>query len=81
MHADRLGREIQEVLDAKTSAWGITVQSVEIKDIIIPKALEDAMSRKAQADREKEARVILAESEVLVAGEMEKAVWLVTSRV
>ena len=46
-HRDRLGKEIQQVLDAKTSAWGITVQSVEIRDIIIPKELEDAMSRQA----------------------------------
>ncbi len=46
---DRLGKEIQQVLDAKTNVWGITVQSVEIRDIIIPKALEDAMSRQAQA--------------------------------
>jgi DNA-binding transcriptional regulator YhcF (GntR family) len=47
---DKLGLEIQKVLEAKTSSWGITVQSVEIKDIIIPKALEDAMSRKAQLE-------------------------------
>jgi len=44
----------------KTSAWGITVQSVEIRDIIIPKALEDAMSRQAQAERERQSRIILA---------------------
>jgi len=62
-HRDRLGREIQEVLDAKTSAWGITVQSVEIRDIIIPKELEDAMSRQAQAERERQSRVILSNAE------------------
>jgi hypothetical protein len=45
---DRLGREIQTVLDEKTNAWGITTQAVEIRDIIIPKGLEDAMSRQAQ---------------------------------
>ena len=50
-HRERLGSEIQQVLDAKTNVWGITVQSVEIRDIIIPKALEDAMSRQAQAER------------------------------
>jgi hypothetical protein len=60
---DKLGREIQKVLDDKTNAWGITVQSVEIKDIIIPKALEDAMSRKAQAERERQSRVILSQAE------------------
>jgi hypothetical protein len=60
---DRLGKEIQQVLDAKTNAWGITVQSVEIRDIIIPKALEDAMSRQAQAERERLARIILSTAE------------------
>ena len=64
---DRLGREIQEVLDAKTNAWGITIQSVEIRDIIIPKELEDAMSRRAQAERERQARVILATAETEIA--------------
>jgi regulator of protease activity HflC (stomatin/prohibitin superfamily) len=75
MIADRpaLDRELQTVIDAKTSEWGITVQSVEIRDVQLPSALEDAMSRRAQADREKEARVILATSEVLVAEQMEKA--------
>lgn len=66
-HRDQLGREIQEVLDAKTSAWGITVQSVEIKDIIIPKALEDAMSRQAQAERERQSRIILSTAETEIA--------------
>lgn len=64
---DRLGKEIQEVLDAKTNAWGITVESVEIKDIIIPKALEDAMSRQAQAERERQSRIILATAETEIA--------------
>ncbi len=66
-HRDRLGREIQQVLDAKTNAWGITVQSVEIRDIIIPKALEDAMSRKAQAERERQSRIILSKAETEIA--------------
>jgi len=64
---DRLGKEIQQVLDSKTSGWGITVQSVEIKDIIIPKALEDAMSRKAQAERERQSRIILSNAETEIA--------------
>ena len=68
-----LDEELQAIIDAKTSEWGITVQSVEIRDVRIPAELEDAMSRKAQADREKEARVILAQSELLVAEQMEKA--------
>jgi len=61
---DKLGKEIQEILEAKTSAWGITILSVEIRDIIIPKNLEDAMSRRAQAERERQARVILGTAEV-----------------
>jgi len=66
-HRDRLGGEIQQVLDSKTNAWGITVQSVEIRDIIIPKALEDAMSRKAQAERERQSRIILSKAETEIA--------------
>jgi regulator of protease activity HflC (stomatin/prohibitin superfamily) len=66
-HRDRLGKEIQQVLDAKTNAWGITVQSVEIRDIIIPKALEDAMSRQAQAERERQSRIILSTAETEIA--------------
>ncbi len=75
MISDRqaLDQELQSVIDAKTSEWGVTVQSVEIRDVRIPADLEDALSRKAQAEREKEARVILAESELLVAEQMDKA--------
>ena len=64
---DRLGQEIQEVLDTKTNAWGITVQSVEVRDIIIPQALEDAMSRQAQAERERQSRIILSNAETEIA--------------
>jgi regulator of protease activity HflC (stomatin/prohibitin superfamily) len=70
---EQVDRRLQEIIDAKTSDWGITVQSVEIRDVRLPGMLEDAMSRKAQADRESEARVILAHSELAVAQEMEKA--------
>ena len=70
---ENLDTELQRIIDTKTADWGITVQSVEIRDVRIPAALEDAMSRKAQADREKAARIILAESETLVAAEMAKA--------
>jgi membrane protease subunit (stomatin/prohibitin family) len=70
---NKLGREIQQVLDAKTSAWGITVQSVEIRDIIIPKELEDAMSRQAQAERERQSRIILSQAEMEIAESFEKA--------
>ena len=72
-HRDRLGREIQEVLDAKTNAWGITIQSVEIRDIIIPKALEDAMSRQAQAERERQSRIILSNAEAEIAAKFSEA--------
>jgi regulator of protease activity HflC (stomatin/prohibitin superfamily) len=75
MISDRtqVDRQLQEIIDAKTSDWGITVHSVEVRDVRLPGALEDAMSRKAQADREREARIILAQSELVVADEMEKA--------
>ena len=70
---EALDEELLAIIDAKTTEWGVTVQSVEIRDVRIPAELEDSMSRKAQADREKEARVILAQSELLVAEQMEKA--------
>jgi regulator of protease activity HflC (stomatin/prohibitin superfamily) len=70
---DRLGQEIQQVLDAKTNAWGITVQSVEIRDIIIPKELEDAMSRQAQAERERQSRIILSNAETEIAAKFAEA--------
>ena len=58
-----LGRELQRILDEKTNPWGITVQSVEIRDVRIPQGLEDAMSRQAQAQRERQARIILGQAE------------------
>jgi len=64
---ERLGKEIQHSLDEKTSAWGITTQAVEIRDIIIPKGLEDAMSRQAQAERERQSRIILGTAETEIA--------------
>ena len=70
---DRLGAEIQKVLDDKTSAWGITTQSVEIRDIIIPKGLEDAMSRQAQAERERQSRIILGTAETEIAEKFAQA--------
>ncbi len=72
-HRDRLGHEIQKVLDAKTSPWGITAQSVEIRDIIIPKGLEDAMSKQAQAERERQSRIILGTAETEIAEKFAKA--------
>ena len=60
---ESLGRELQRILDEKTNPWGITVQSVEIRDVRIPQGLEDAMSRQAQAERERQARNILGQAE------------------
>jgi regulator of protease activity HflC (stomatin/prohibitin superfamily) len=60
---ETLGRELQRILDEKTTGWGITVQSVEIRDVKIPAGLEDAMSRQAQAERERQARIILGQAE------------------
>ncbi len=75
MISDRetLGLELQKTLDAKTNGWGITVQSVEIRDVRIPQLLEDAMSREAQADRERRARIILGEAETQVADKFAEA--------
>ncbi len=70
---ERLGREIQQILDAKTNPWGITIISVEISDIIIPKELEDAMSKQAQAERERKSRVILGTAEIEIAEKFAKA--------
>lgn len=60
---ETLGHELQKILDEKTTGWGITVQSVEIRDVKIPGGLEDAMSRQAQAERERQARIILGQAE------------------
>lgn len=64
---ERLDEELQKTIDEKTTPWGITVQSVEIRDVIIPAALQDAMSREAQAERERHARVILGAAEKEIA--------------
>ena len=69
----QLGQEIREVLDAKTNAWGVTIQSVEVRDIVIPKALEDAMSRQAQAERERQSRIILSNAEQEIAEKFAQA--------
>jgi len=70
---EMLGRELQRILDEKTNPWGITVQSVEIRDVQIPAALQDAMSREAQAERERRARTILGLAETEIADSFEKA--------
>jgi regulator of protease activity HflC (stomatin/prohibitin superfamily) len=70
---ETLGQELQKILDEKTTPWGITVQSVEIRDVHIPQALENAMSQQAQAERERQARVILGEAEVQVSEKFAEA--------
>jgi regulator of protease activity HflC (stomatin/prohibitin superfamily) len=70
---EMLGRELQRILDEKTTSWGITVQSVEIRDVQIPSALQDAMSRQAQAERERQARIILGQAEKEIADSFAQA--------
>jgi len=72
-HREKLGKKLQEILDEKTNPWGITVQSVEIRDIILPKDLEDAMSKEAQAERERHARIILGTAETEIAEKFAQA--------
>jgi regulator of protease activity HflC (stomatin/prohibitin superfamily) len=70
---ESMGRELQKILDEKTNPWGITVQSVEIRDVTIPQALQDAMSRQAQAERERQARLILGDAETQISEKFAKA--------
>src|SRR5258708_978035 len=68
-----LGRELQRILDEKTTSWGITVQSVEIRDVKIPQGLEDAMSRQAQAERERQPRITLGQAETEISDKFVQA--------
>ncbi len=70
---EMMGRELQRILDEKTNPWGITIQSVEIRDVRIPETLENAMSQEAQAERERRARVILGAAEVQVSDQFAQA--------
>jgi hypothetical protein len=70
---ERIEEELQKLIDERSNPWGVTVQSVEMRDVIIPAALQDAMSREAQAAREKQARIILGQAEVEIAHSFEKA--------
>jgi regulator of protease activity HflC (stomatin/prohibitin superfamily) len=69
----KMDADLQKIIDERTTPWGITVQSVEIRDVIIPPDLEDAMSRQAQAERERQARIILGESEKQIADSFAEA--------
>jgi regulator of protease activity HflC (stomatin/prohibitin superfamily) len=71
---DLIEKQIQGEVDKKTTDWGITVQYIEITDIQIPAALQDSLSRSAQAEREKQGRVLLAEAEIEIAKKLEEAV-------
>jgi regulator of protease activity HflC (stomatin/prohibitin superfamily) len=64
---EKISTELQKIIDERTEPWGINVISVEVKDVLIPPALEDAMSMQAQAERERQARVILGDSERQIA--------------
>ncbi len=70
---EQIEEELQRIIDARTNPWGATVQSVDMRDIVIPASLQDAMSREAQATREKSARVILSQAEVEIARSFETA--------
>jgi len=70
---ESMGRELQRLLDEKTNPWGITVQSVEIRDVTIPQELQNAMSRQAQAERERQARLILGDAETQISEKFAKA--------
>lgn len=70
---ESLGQMLREALDRKTNPWGITVQAVEIRDVIIPQGLEDAMSKQAQAERERQARIILSTAETEIASKFVEA--------
>jgi regulator of protease activity HflC (stomatin/prohibitin superfamily) len=70
---ERIEDELQRLIDQRSNPWGVTVQSVEMRDVVIPGALQDAMSREAQAAREKQARIILGQAEVEIANSFQEA--------
>jgi len=69
----KMDSDLQKIIDERTTPWGVTVQSVEIRDVIIPPDLENAMSRQAQAERERQSRMILGESERQIADSFAEA--------
>jgi regulator of protease activity HflC (stomatin/prohibitin superfamily) len=70
---ERIEAELQLLIDQRSNPWGVTVQSVEMRDVVIPTALQDAMSREAQAAREKQARIILGQAEMEIAHSFQEA--------
>ena len=73
---DKIEEQLQKMIDDRSNPWGVTVQAVEMSDVVIPDALQDAMSREAQAAREKQARIILGEAEMEIAKSFEAAAQL-----
>jgi regulator of protease activity HflC (stomatin/prohibitin superfamily) len=70
---EKIEQELQQLIDQRSNPWGVTVSSVEMRDVVIPDALQDAMSREAQAAREKQARIILGQAEMEIAHSFEQA--------
>src|SRR5207244_10805891 len=70
---ERIEHELQQLIDVRSNPWGITVSSVEMRDVVIPSALQDAMSREAQAAREKQARIILGQAQIEIAHSFKEA--------
>jgi len=70
---ERIESELQQLIDQRSSPWGVTVSSVEMRDVVIPVGLQDAMSREAQAAREKQARIILGQAEMEIAQSFQEA--------
>jgi regulator of protease activity HflC (stomatin/prohibitin superfamily) len=70
---EKIEQEPQQLIDQRSNPWGVTVSSVEMRDVVIPDALQDAMSREAQAAREKQARIILGQAEMEIANSFQKA--------
>jgi regulator of protease activity HflC (stomatin/prohibitin superfamily) len=70
---ERIEAELQQLIDQRSNPWGVTVSSVEMRDVVIPGALQDAMSREAQAAREKQARIILGQAEMEIANSFREA--------
>jgi len=70
---ERIEAELQQLIDQRSNPWGVTVSSVEMRDVVIPVALQDAMSREAQAAREKQARIILGQAEMEIAHSFQEA--------
>ena len=70
---ERIESELQQLIDQRSSPWGVTVSSVEMRDVVIPVGLQDALSREAQAAREKQARIILGQAEMEIAQSFQEA--------